>query len=106
MANFDDALASLTTQWTYEGSVPTTEQEFNEKIVWDETATRVTWNEVQVEMARLENLSYQKDRAITYPKIVDQLDMLWHAIDTGTLDKTSDFYTTLKAVKDQYPKSE
>jgi hypothetical protein len=30
--------------------------------------------------------------------------VLWHAIDTGTLDKTSDFYTKLKAVKDKYPK--
>jgi hypothetical protein len=40
-----------------------------------------------------------------YPSLGDQLDMLWHAIDSGTLNKTSDFYTTLKAVKDAYPKS-
>ena len=44
------------------------------------------------------------EEVIRYPKIADQLDMLWHAIDSGTLDKTSDFYIVLKAVKDKYPK--
>ena len=39
-----------------------------------------------------------------YPSIGDQLDMLWHAIDSGTLNKTSDFYTAIKAVKDAHPK--
>jgi len=47
---------------------------------------------------------YIEDRQQAYPEITDQLDMLWHAIDSGTLDKTSDFYITLKEVKDQYPK--
>ena len=47
---------------------------------------------------------YQRDRADIYPEIKEQLDMLWHAIDSGTLDKTSDFYTTLKKVKDDNPK--
>jgi len=39
-----------------------------------------------------------------YPSIGDQLDMLWHAIDEGKLDKTSDFYKSLKTVKDNHPK--
>ena len=50
------------------------------------------------------SVSYQDKRQIYYPSIGDQLDMLWHAIDDGTLDKTSDFYTSLKATKDKYPK--
>ena len=50
-------------------------------------------------------VAYQAKRAKQYPKIADQLDMLWHAIETGApLDKTSSFYTTLAAVKAQYPK--
>ena len=49
---------------------------------------------------------YKTQRAENYPQVRDQLDMLWHAIDNGTLNKTSDFYTTIKAVKDTYPKSE
>ena len=50
------------------------------------------------------NTQYQRDRKLEYPEIGDQLDMLFHAIDAGALDKKSDFYTTLKAVKDKYPK--
>lgn len=50
------------------------------------------------------NEEYDKTRLLAYPEIGEQLDMLWHAIDSGTLDKTSDFYTKLKAVKDKYPK--
>jgi hypothetical protein len=47
---------------------------------------------------------YQRLRAKEYPNLGDQLDMLWHAIDNGTLNKTSDFYTAIKAVKDAHPK--
>ena len=55
--------------------------------------------------ALVANNAYKISRSQEYPAIGDQLDMLWHAIDSGTLDKTSDFYTTLKAVKTKYPKS-
>ena len=51
------------------------------------------------------SVSYQDKRQKYYPSIGDQLDMLWHAIDDGTLDKTSTFYTSLKATKDKYPKT-
>ena len=51
------------------------------------------------------SVSYQDKRQTEYPSIGDQLDMLWHAIDDGTLDKTSTFYTSLKATKDKYPKT-
>ena len=33
-----------------------------------------------------------------------QLDKLWHDIDEGKLDKTGSFYTTIKTIKDKYPK--
>ena len=49
---------------------------------------------------------YKLQRLENYPNLGDQLDMLWHAIDNGTLNKTSEFYTAIKAVKDAYPKSE
>ena len=67
-----------------------------------------SWEEMQTEIARLQALEdaieYKHDRKEQYPDIGDQLDMLWHAIDTGTLDQTSEFYTTLKEVKDNNPK--
>tara|TARA_Y100001951_G_C11248053_1_gene244635 strand:- start:70 stop:366 length:297 start_codon:yes stop_codon:yes gene_type:complete len=47
---------------------------------------------------------YGRDRVESYPKLEEQFDLLWHAIDDGTLDKTSDFYTKLKKVKDDNPK--
>ena len=49
--------------------------------------------------------TYAEKRAMEYPEIGEQLDMIWHAIDEGLpLDKTSDFYLQLKAVKEKYPK--
>ena len=51
---------------------------------------------------------YARDRVTEYPSTGDQLDMLWHAIDTGDWTaakvKLTSFYTELKAVKDKYPK--
>lgn len=47
---------------------------------------------------------YTVRRMAAYPEIGEQLDMLWHAIDQGTLDKTSEFYTTLANVKNSIPK--
>ena len=49
-------------------------------------------------------LGYKALRAREYPAVKEQLDMLWHAIDNGSLDKESDFYKELKKVKDKYPK--
>ena len=49
--------------------------------------------------------AYRQKRTMVYPSVSDQLDMLWHAIDTGTpLDKTSLFYTTISAIKTSIPK--
>tara|TARA_B100000287_G_scaffold389489_1_gene399598 strand:- start:313 stop:690 length:378 start_codon:yes stop_codon:yes gene_type:complete len=47
---------------------------------------------------------YKRNRSKEYPRLKEQFDMLWHAIDSGSLDKTSNFYKTLKAVKDKHPK--
>lgn len=40
-----------------------------------------------------------------YPSIGDQLDMLWHGMDDGTIPKVTSFYDAIKEVKDKYPKS-
>lgn len=67
----------------------------------------LTNEQIETELVRLQteynNKEYQRQRQ--YPSIGDQLDMLWHAIDTNSLNKTSEFYTAIKAVKDAYPKS-
>ena len=64
-----------------------------------------SWTNEQWTKALHNQLSYDAQRKAEYSPIGDQLDMLWHAIDDGTLDKTSTFYTSLKATKDKYPKT-
>ena len=77
----------------------------------EETARDAEEAAVAAEQADyLANHKYKDDRKSSYPTIGDQLDMLWHAIDTGNWTaakvKTTDFYTELKAVKDANPKPE
>ena len=75
----------------------------------DTKQTQPTNAEIAAEITRLEAeyeaKEYARKRQVEYPALGEQLDMLWHAIDSGTLDKDSEFYTTLKAVKNKYPKS-
>ena len=66
----------------------------------EENLSTDEWNK-----KRFDQELWDVKRKSEYPIIGDQLDLLWHAIDEGTLDKTSDFYTSLKATKDKYPKT-
>lgn len=82
--------------------------EANGKFFCDEGLTLPTEEQIQAKLTELkvdyDSKQYQRDRQTQYPELPEQLDMLFHAIDAGALDKTSTFYTTLKAVKDKYPK--
>ncbi len=49
---------------------------------------------------------YYEKRSYGYPSIGEQLDLLFHDIENGTLDQTGDFYNYLKRVKDMHPKPE
>ena len=67
--------------------------------------------EINAELKRLEkehsDLAYARNRKDEYPDLAEQLDLLWHAIDTGTLDDRdhrNKFYSTLKEVKTNNPK--
>ncbi len=79
-----------------------------DNIIWHKNSNNITAEQVTAKMAELktdyDNKAYQRNRAVEYPALAEQFDLLFHAIDAGTLDKTSDFYTTLKTVKDKYPK--
>ena len=50
--------------------------------------------------------SYRKLRAQNYPKLEDQLDMLWHGMDTGACPKCEPFYSNIKKIKEAYPRGE
>ena len=88
----------------------------NDFTMWGFDWSTVYWNEnnpdpkpteaeitAKAEELRVAGL-YQRPRRLEYPFLREQIDLLWHAIDDGTLDKTSDFYTKLKAAKDKWPK--
>ncbi len=44
-------------------------------------------------------------RAAAYPPVTEQLDMLWHAMNSGDTPKIEPFYSTIKQVKTTYPKA-
>lgn len=48
--------------------------------------------------------NYRERREQEYPDISDQLDALWHAMDSGQTAKAEPFYSMIKTVKDRFPK--
>ena len=84
-----------------------------DNITWiDGNPTSITNDAILAKQTELQTAydakAYARTRANAYPSIGDQLDMLWHAVDTGDWTaakvKTTEFYTALKAVKDANPK--
>lgn len=49
--------------------------------------------------------AYVSQREALYPSVQEQLDMLWHAMDSGVLNKVDAFYNAIKLVKEAVPKS-
>ena len=48
---------------------------------------------------------YNAMRMNNYPPISDQLDMLWHMMDSETIPgKGREWYNTILAIKQEYPK--
>lgn len=45
---------------------------------------------------------YAERRRAEYPPVQEQLDMLWHAMDSGQMAKAEPFYSTLKGVKQKF----
>ena len=48
--------------------------------------------------------TYKENRANEYPSIVEQLDMLWHSMDSGVMPKAEPFYSSIQSIKTKYPK--
>ncbi len=71
------------------------------QITWHNDTTPIAEADILAKQAELkadyDNNKYQRDRAEAYPSIVDQLDDLYHNGIDG-------WKTTIKAVKDKYPK--
>ena len=83
----------------------------SDEIKYLDGQTPPTEAEIDAELARMQeehdSLEYARNRAEQYPELAEQLDLLWHAIDTGTLDDKdhrNKFYSRLKQVKENNPK--
>ena len=49
--------------------------------------------------------NYVENRQAAYPSYGEQFDMLWHAMNSGQTPKVEPFYSQIKRIKDQFPKS-
>ena len=71
------------------------------QITWLENTTPIAEADILAKQKELQtaydNNAYQRSRAVEYPSIVDQLDDIYHNGIDG-------WKTTIKAVKDKYPK--
>ena len=77
------------------------EAEDVKKITWYNSTTPIAEADILAKQKELQttydNNKYQRDRAEAYPSIEDQLDDLYHNGIDG-------WKTTIKAIKDKYPK--
>ena len=72
-----------------------------DNIIWHNGTEVISKSDIQTKQTELQteynNNKYQRDRAAEYPSIKDQLDNIYHNGIDG-------WKTTIKAVKDKYPK--
>ena len=117
MTDISTAIQSLNTkggnshEYVMTGT-PTNEAEYNSQVKFisgaDANGTAIfsdtqaySWSEVSAELTSLktayDNNEYQRDRALEYPSIADQLDDIFHHGIDG-------WKTTIQVTKDKYPK--
>jgi hypothetical protein len=80
------------------------ESENKEQFIIDKV---IEWGIPEEELLLILNNTNKIVREKQYPKIVDQLDLLWHDINNGILGegaKESTWFNTIKVIKDNYPK--
>ena len=94
-----DALLALRPgeEWRYAG-----DGTGGTSLFWMSKTTKPTDSEINAKLAELKTAydkkKYQRDRAVEYPSVVDQLDDIYHnGIDA--------WKATIKTTKDKYPKS-
>ena len=95
-------------------AVVTIDDDDIDKIQWVDGTTEIDKATILAKKAEIDaewsKKKYQRDRKEDFRQlgIATELDLLWHDIDDGKLGadaKTGGFYTTIKALKDKYPKS-
>jgi len=78
------------------------------EIEWLEGTTPISKTDIEVKMTELEteydNNKYQRDRAVAYKELKEQLDLLYHDMVADKGDKTGEWFKHIKSVKDANPK--
>jgi len=76
----------------------------------DEGTEPPSYEEIRSELARqfetFEFYRYERERAEAYPTLGDQLDMLWHAMESGEIPKATKWFEKIQEVKKSIPKPE
>ncbi len=89
-----------TNEAEYKNSVKFVSGSSNGTAIFSDTQA-YSWSEVSAELTSLQtaydNNEYQRDRALEYPSIADQLDEIFHNGIDG-------WRTTIQVTKDKYPK--
>ena len=80
-----------------------------DEIKWLDGTTPISKSDIEAKMAELkteyDNNKYQRDRAVAYKQLKEQLDLLYHDMVADKGDKTGEWFKHIKAVKDANPKS-
>ena len=78
----------------------------NNKVTYENESYAPTEEQIIAKQAELKEAwdakEYQRNRV--YPSIAEQLDMLWHDMNNGVIEKSTTFYEAIKKVKDGAPK--
>ena len=80
-----------------------------DNIDWNsDDITQPSKADIEAKIAELkteyDNNEYQRDRAVAYKELKEQLDLLYHDMTADKGDKTGEWYKHIKAVKDANPK--
>ena len=96
--------------------IPTNEEEYKKYVRWQDpnvTDELPPWDilELEFEYRKVNEIKEyimtrsREERRMEYPKIGEQLDMLFHELTTtGTISTTGEWYTKLLEIKNKYPK--
>jgi hypothetical protein len=78
------------------------------QITWLNETTPISKSDIEAKMAELKTAfdakQYQRDRAVAYAEVKEQLDLLYHDMAADKGDKTGEWFKAIKAVKDANPK--
>ena len=80
------------------------------KVLWLNGTQPVSNDAILAKLKELnsdyENKKYQRDRELLYPKLEEQLDLLYHDMTNGKGNKTGEWYKAVNKVKADIPKPE